>query len=127
MAGGRWIRLNADYADSAWLDALPGDVRRLWPDVLCWVKLKGVGGVCKAPDLEVIAKRLDTPRERLSTLLHAAVQDGAMEVTKDTWVVTNWAVHQPYDLTATERQRKHRAKVKAAADNAVPFPKERSR
>lgn len=119
----RWIRLNTDYADSAWLDVLPGDTRRLWPDVLCWVKAKGTAGECKAPDLDVFSRKVDAQRERVSTLLQAAVQDGAMEITKDSWTVCNWSVYQPFDKTATDRKRAERARQKK--DNAVPFPASR--
>jgi hypothetical protein len=121
---GRWLRLNMDYADSPWLDALPGDTRRIWPDLLCWAKAKGTGGVCRAPDLVVLSKRIDAPKERIASLIHAAVQDGALEVTKEQWTFTNWTKWNPYDATATERKRKQRAKGKG--DNTVPFPAEKA-
>ena len=110
----RWLRLNIQYAESEWLFNLKGNVRRLWPDILCYVKAFGNAGTCKMPSMKVLAKKLDTRAVDLNTLLKAAVADGALVVEGNLWTVVNWATYQDPDNTRVERQRRFRQKQKTA-------------
>lgn len=106
----RWIRLDAEWEESAWLDALTGQAAGCWPRLLCWVKLRGKGGRCRTPDLGVLARRWRVPRQAVDELMVAAMQDGAVEVIGDEMVLTNWDEYQEPDPTAAERKRRQREK-----------------
>ncbi len=109
---GRWIRLDVDWEDSAWLDALPGVVSGCWPRLLCHVKRTGVRGRCRRPDHTVIARRWNVTRDIVTELEQAALADDALRIESGEWVVANWETYQLYDETGAERQRRRRAKQK---------------
>lgn len=105
----RWIRLDVDWEDSPWLDALDGTAAGCWPRVLCLVKRSGSAGVIKAPDLGVLARRWRVPRESIDALLSAAQSDGALVVEGGLWSIPKWDIYQKPDLTAAERVKRYRA------------------
>ena len=105
MAQRRWIRLDVGWEDSEWLDALDGAAAGCWPRLLCWVKREGVGGRCKRPSPGVLARRWRVTRDIVTCLEDAAIEDEALVIEGDEWIVTNWDEYQNVDATATERQR----------------------
>lgn len=106
----RWLRLDMDWEDSPWLDALDGTSAGCWPRVLCWVKRSGSAGRCRRPDTGVLARRWRVSVEAVDSLLAAALLDGALRIEADEWVLVNWAAYQEVDSTAAERKRRQRAK-----------------
>ena len=91
----RWIRLDCDWEESAWLDALTGQAAGCWPRLLCWVKLRGKGGRCKAPDPSVLARRWRVNRQSVDELIQAALEDEAIVIEGDELQVTNWRRYDP--------------------------------
>lgn len=114
----RWLRLDMDWEDSPWLDALDGTAAGCWPRVLCLMKRTGVNGVCKRPDIGVLARRWRVDASAINTLVGAAVQHGALVIDEETWTVTGWEKYQNPDVTAAERKRAQRAR-EARADLKV--------
>lgn len=112
----RWIRLDVEWEESAWLDALSGQAAGCWPRLLCWVKLRGKRGRCRAPDPSVLARRWRVPRQAVDELVRAAIQDGALEADGDEIVVVNWAEYQEPDPTAAERKRRQRERELAMSN-----------
>lgn len=118
MARRRWIRLDVTWADSDWMFELTGNQRRLWPALLCYVKLAGIDGQCKRLSPRVLAEKLNASVEDARAFLSAATtpaDDGvsALQVVENgkDWLVTNWTEHQaPQDATGAERQRRRREK-----------------
>jgi hypothetical protein len=113
MSGKKWIRLNTDYADSQWMAGLHPDVRRLWPDLLCYVKASGTAGRVKVVPYARIAQKIDTTEAKARTLFEAALvpgEDGepAIEVINGHWVFLNWSKWQDPMLQNAERQRDYR-------------------
>jgi hypothetical protein len=104
----RWFRLNARYAKSKWLKNLPGDVRRLWPDVLAYVKQHGVAGEADIIDVTEMADDIDTTPEALAMLITAGIGDEALELNGRILRIVNWKKYQDYDATAAARMRKMR-------------------
>lgn len=111
----RWIRLDVDWEESAWLDGITGQAAGCWPRLLCWVKLRGRKGRCKAPDHSVLARRWRVPRQAVDELVDAAKKDGAIEVDGEEIVVTNWAEYQEVDATAAARKRRQRRRERRKA------------
>lgn len=106
MATSRWIRLDADWEDSPWLDALSGEAAGCWPRILCLVKRSGVKGRLRAPDHGVLARRWRVSRESVGELVDAATADGALILTDGDWLITGWSTYQ--DPTARERKQRER-------------------
>jgi hypothetical protein len=105
----RWIRLNIDYADTEWLAELPGDVRRLWVDLLCYAKAYGTSGTCRPMSPRAFAKRFDTTDENARELLAAAFAGGALTVIENgDWRFTGWQDLQKPDRTAAKRMKRMR-------------------
>lgn len=115
----RWIRLNVDWEESPWLDKLPGQAAGCWPRLLCWVKLRGKAGRCKAPDPSVLARRWRVSRQSVDELMQAAVQDGALEIEDGEIAVINWDDYQNTDPKAAERMRRYRRRQAALRRNGV--------
>lgn len=113
MVPRRWIRLDAEWEESGWLDGLSGQAAGCWPRLLCWVKLRGKGGRCKRPDPSVLARRWRVARQAVDELMHAAVKDEALEIDGNDIVVVNWAQYQEPDPTATQRKRKQRRRERS--------------
>lgn len=109
----RWIRLNVDWEDSAWLDAISGQAAGCWPRLLCLAKRDGKGGRFKQPDSSVLARRWRVPRQAVDELIAAAIKDGALEADSGFLTVVNWAQFQEPDPNATERKRNQRARQAA--------------
>lgn len=106
----RWIRLDAEWEESGWIDALPGDVSGCWPKLLAWVKLRGKAGRCRRPASPVLARRWKVSVEVVECLLMAAVHDEAIAYDGDDMIVMNWKTYQEPDPTAAERKRQQRAR-----------------
>lgn len=109
----RWLRLNADWEDSPWLDELQdGAASGCWPRVLSHAKRNGVreGSRCrvKSLDVGVASRKWHVSRETVQALLNAAVIDGALEIEGADWLIVNWETYQPRDATAAARMKKHR-------------------
>ena len=111
----RWIRLDCDWEESAWLDALPGQAAGCWPRLLCHVKLRGKGGRCKAPDPSVLARRWRVPRQAVDELIAAAKQDEAIKIKGDELQVMNWPRYQEPDPTAAARKRRQREREESSS------------
>lgn len=111
MAQRRWIRLDATWDESGWLDALDGHAANCWPRLLTWVKLRGNQGRVKRPDLNVLARRWRVNPDDVSRLVEAAYDDDAIEDDGGDWVFTNWDTYQDPDPTANERKRRQRSKA----------------
>lgn len=86
----RWIRLDVEWEESAWLDALSGQAAGCWPRLLCWVKLRGKRGRCRAPDPSVLARRWRVPRQAVDELLAAAEASGVARRDRGDVVVESW-------------------------------------
>ena len=110
MAKRRWIRLDADWDESEWIDGLDGAVAGLWPRLLCWVKIRGTGGRCRRPSRSVLARRWRVPVEHVAALETAAIEDGAIHIDDGDIVVENWAKYQEPDTTAAARKRRQRSR-----------------
>lgn len=108
MASGRWLRLDAAWEDSEWLDELDGVASGSWPRILSYVKTHGIRGICKRPSLRVLARKWRVPAESIEALEDAAVADGALAIEDDEWIVTNWSKYQPSDPKAADRKRRQR-------------------
>lgn len=104
----RWIRLDVDWEDSPWLDALDGIAAGYWPRILCLMKRSGVGGAMRSPDLGVLARRWRVPIEALAALVAAAEADGALVATETGWAIPKWDDYQKPDLTAADRMKRYR-------------------
>lgn len=104
----RWIRLDAEWEESGWVAALPGQSRGCWPRLLCWVKLRGKRGRCRWPDHAVLADHWSVPRRAVDVMLEGALGDGAVRRDESELVVVKWADYQEPDATATERKRRQR-------------------
>ncbi len=115
----RWIRLDMDWDDSEWLLELDGYSASLWPRVLCWIKKSGIKGRCRAPSLKVLAARWKVSQTTVAKLVDAAVEDGALVIQKDEWVVANWDRYQEPDPTANVRKARQRAKGEAVLNLKV--------
>lgn len=115
----RWIRLNGSWGRSAWVARLSVGGRLAWVELLCYVKLGGVGGEVKAMDPDTAALMWRIPRQDVAEMLAAAHDDGALETKGGTWTVANWATYQPYDANNAERQARFRARKKQRTRLAV--------
>lgn len=109
----RWIRLDATWEDSEWLDALDGTAAGCWPRILCMMKRDGIGGRCRRPAPAVLARRWRVPVEAVVALEAAAIADGALAIEDDEWICTGWADYQDVDPTAAQRKRRERERKKA--------------
>ena len=119
-----WVRLNVDWHESRWLAKLPWEVRAIWPILLCHVKNKGRGGVCREPIPERFCGYYDIPITAYNALLEAAVSDGALRIVEGDIEVTHWSTYQSSDPTNVERQQRHRDKKRKEkeATNAAIQP-----
>ena len=113
----RWIRVNTDWDDSTWLADLPWDVRACWLVVLCHVKVNGIGGICKEPNVKRMAASKDVPVTALRAVIKAAVDHGALRTLEGRWEVVKWREYQKDDMTNAERQKRHR-ELKKEQSNA---------
>lgn len=104
----RWIRLDAEWEESGWLDALPGEVSGCWPKLLVWVKLRGKGGRCRRPANAVLAKKWNVSPDVVECLMMAGAHDEAIAFDGDDMVITAWSEYQEPDPTAAERKRQQR-------------------
>jgi hypothetical protein len=105
-AEGRWIRLQADYLNTRWLEEIGYPFNRLWPDVLCHVKLYGNNrGATKSLSVRTFARITGAPDADVQTLLDAAFKTGALLLDGDRWIIASWADYQSPDA---ERKRKER-------------------
>ena len=93
----RWIRLDAEWDESGWIDALDGQAAGCWPRLLCWVKLRGKKGQCKIPDRGTLARRWRVTRQAVVELMDAALQNGALRIDGEFLVVVNWDKYQEPD------------------------------
>lgn len=112
----RWIRLDAEWEESEWIDRLTGQAAGCWPRLLSWVKLRGKRGRCRAPSSSVLARRWKVPTQAVDELLEAAIEDGAVRLDGGDLVITNWATYNPDDPTAAARKRKQRAREQEGHD-----------
>lgn len=110
----KWIRLDVEWEESGWLDAMSGQAAGCWPRLLCHVKLRGKKGRCHSPDPSVLARRWRVTRQAVDELIAGAVKDGAVVIHGDELEVTNWTAYQEVDKTAAGRMRKMRARNGAA-------------
>lgn len=117
MTTRRWIRLDATWEDSEWLDDLPGVSAGCWPRLLCLVKLAGIGGRLKRPSLKALARRWRVEVADIAALEDAAINDGALLVEEGDWVLTGWDEYQQPDRTAAERMRAYRERQKQEAED----------
>ena len=104
----RWIRLDTEWDESGWIDALEGQAAGCWPRLLCWVKLRGRKGQCRTPDRSTLARRWRVTRTAVDELMDAALLDGALRIDGDILIVVNWDQYQEPDPTASERKRRQR-------------------
>lgn len=110
MATRRWIRLDAAWEDSPWLDELDGTAAGCWPRILCHVKRDGVRGRAKRIPTAVAARKWRVPVAAVEALENAAVADGALRIDDGDWVIHNWDTYQQTDTRRKHRQRKQRHK-----------------
>ncbi|HWV56065.1 MAG TPA: hypothetical protein VNZ57_01215 [Longimicrobiales bacterium] len=108
MAQRRWIRLDVGWSNSDWLVALNPGGRLAWIELLGYVKVFGSAGRAKAMGVAAAAKRWDIPAEDVQAMLDAAIEDEALQIDGDVWVVVNWNRYQDVDATAAERNRRYR-------------------
>lgn len=104
----RWIRLDVEWDESGWIDALSGEAAGCWPRLLCWVKLRGKGGTCRMPDIGALARRWRVKRQAVVEMIEAAKADGALVAEDGQLTVAKWATYQEPDSTTTQRKRKQR-------------------
>ena len=104
----RWIRLDVEWDESGWIDALDGQAAGCWPRLLCWVKLRGKKGQCKIPDRGTLARRWRVTRQAVVELMDAALQNGALRIDGELLIVVNWGEYQEPDSTASERKARQR-------------------
>ena len=104
----RWIRLDVEWDESGWIDALDGQAAGCWPRLLCWVKLRGKKGQCKIPDRGTLARRWRVTRQAVVELMDAALQNGALRIDGELLIVVNWEEYQEPDSTASERKARQR-------------------
>ncbi len=118
MAGsGRWIRLDVNWDDSAWLADLPWPVRAVWPLILAHVKTMGSGGVCEAPNMRRFCAAHDVPQECVEAFLDGAHRAGAMNVEGSEWTVVKWRTYQESD--SAERMRRMRLRNNPSPEEAA--------
>jgi hypothetical protein len=116
----RWIRLDAHWSCSEWLESLDWCVRAVWPELLCLVKRSGMRGRLKCRPVSRIAGEMGIPTEYVQQLIDAALADGAMTIEDRHYVVTKWVQYQPKD--STERSQLHRARRAEEAEKASETP-----
>lgn len=104
----RWIRLDAEWEESGWLDSLSGEAAGCWPRLLCWVKLRGSHGRSRRPAVTTLARRWRVSPKAVEELEAAATLDGALRIEDGDWVLPNWPKYQDIDSTAAERKRRQR-------------------
>ncbi len=112
----RWLRLDAEWDESEWLDGLSGEAIGCWPRLLSWVKLRGRRGRCTAPSPSVLARRWKVKVESVQELIEASRRDGAVTIEGGELVVNNWPKYQEPDLTAADRKRRQRSKQDGMAE-----------
>jgi hypothetical protein len=110
----RWIRLDAEWEESGWINELSGQARGCWPRLLCWVKLRGSKGRCKWPDAGALSRLWRVPQAAVETMFRSALLDGAVTRDGDELVVAKWTTYQEPDVTALDRKRRQRARLSAS-------------
>jgi len=108
----RWLRLDAGWRKSGWIYVLSTGSQLAWIELLCYVKLEGVGGKVKAMAPMVASKVWGVGYEDVDKLLTAAVADGALVIEDGHWTIVNWSKFQEPDSTAAERKRRQRERQK---------------
>ncbi|ARU40188.1 hypothetical protein CCB80_03160 [Armatimonadetes bacterium Uphvl-Ar1] len=111
MSANRYVKLNGNWMDSEWLLVLSAEARLAWVQMLCYVKLSGIGGRVKAKPSMVFARQNFIGEESVEQMIRAAKQNGALVEEDGTWLLTGWSKHQG-DETASERQKRWREKQK---------------
>lgn len=104
----RWLRIDAAWDESEWLLPLSPAARLAWVRLLCDAKIYGVRGRQRRWKPTVLAHRWRLPVDDISAMIKAAVDDGAVALSDDEYIVVNWSEYQEIDTTATERQRRKR-------------------
>ncbi len=107
----RWIRLDVAFDDSPWIFMLGPEAKLSWIMLLCHVKAQGVSGRCKALDYRVAAKKWGVSVDAVQSLIDAGLEEGAIAIEDDCWVVTAWAKYQENDATSRERKQRQRGKT----------------
>lgn len=106
-ADARWVRLNVDWHESDWLEALEFPVRCTWPLLLCYIKTHGYAGKCRAISPRRLASVMNAPCDAIMDILDAATVSNALRVTGENWEIVNWSKYQGDD-TNRDRQRRFR-------------------
>ncbi len=105
----RWFRLNAEWNETEWLYDLEPDARLAWVLLLGHVKLRGTRGSVKAPLLRMAAYSWRIPERAVQEMISAAIENEAVSVDGECWVIESWDRYQPHDVTSAERSKKWRA------------------
>lgn len=116
----KWLRLNAEWEESAWLMAISGHASGCWPRLLSWVKMRGKKGRVKEPARAVLADRWKVPLETVNELMDAALAEGAkgdadpggIRIEGGELVVVQWLTWNPDDPKAAQRKRDQRERDK---------------
>jgi hypothetical protein len=104
----RWVRVDVTYEDRAWLSPLPGNVRRLFPSFIIYLKKNGVRGGAERLDAMTMGRKLDCTVEEWSAFINAAIASGAVVIDDHgDWLYTGWEDEQEI---STERVQRHRAR-----------------
>ena len=107
----RWIRLDAEFDESQWVNELTVAAQLAWVKLLCRVKRHGVQGRCKRPDPQVWGKQTKCGVRAVLAMEAAAVKDEALSIVDGDWIVHNWPKYQ-IDPRNSERVRRHRERRK---------------
>jgi hypothetical protein len=109
-AKAQWLRLSVNWSDSAWLAALPWEVRAVWVEILPIMKKLGRGGSMTKIPLGRLAGMKDIPVQYVEAFMSAAIAAGAIEDDGESWTIVKWKDYQPDDATRVDRQRAWREK-----------------
>lgn len=114
--GGRWFRVNTTWSQSEWLAVLPPASRLAWVELIGYVKAHGYDGKVRSVTPAVFGRMVGIESTDVSTLLTAAIEDGALEHTDGNWIITGWREHQG-DPSAKTRMRRYRGSVTEVTRN----------
>ena len=109
----RWIRLNVTWDTSEWLVTLDPLAQLAWVKLLCWVKVHGKGGICRALSPVAAQVKWCVPKQAVTAMLDAAQEGAAVVLHDGEWILPQWHIYQEPDQTATERKRRQRQKHEA--------------
>lgn len=107
MSNSRWFRVNCDWWESEWVNALEPEACLSWILLLGRVKTHGLGGRLKIASTALLARQWPVGEKGIKQMLKAAEDNGALIVDGDSWIIAGWSKYQG-DESNADRQKRFR-------------------